>query len=109
MFFHKIVILRVCAFSIFSCFLHANRMFFNPKESCHLSEAPAQICRITNGLWRGVEEPCPQRRRGNLDDVGWQMLFGVFQPQTSSKLKRSQALRLRASRAVSRDKSLSRS
>src|ERR1700722_7749506 len=44
-------------FSIFSCFYTPNRMFFNPPQRRHPERSAAQIYRITDSLWRGVEGP----------------------------------------------------
>jgi len=61
---HKIVILRACDFFDRFAFLRRPDVFQFPPKRRHPERSASQIYRITEGLWRGVEEPVPSVAEG---------------------------------------------
>jgi hypothetical protein len=54
--------------------------FFNPPQSRHPERSAARIYRVTDGLWRGVEEPVLSVAEGTPAMLILPMLFGAFPP-----------------------------
>jgi hypothetical protein len=46
----------------------------------HPERSASQIYRVTQGVWRGVEEPVLSVAEGTSEMLIWSPLFGAFQP-----------------------------
>jgi hypothetical protein len=78
-------------FSIFRVFYSTNRRFFNPPQSRHPERSAARICRITDALWRGVEEPVPSVAEGTQAMIVGRCSSKLSSHKIQSKSKKSQA------------------